>query len=60
VVKQGRHGAAPLKAMQPQQKVRTGLLNAPKKSDRPLWVLVWGGLEDLAQALHDKPEIQTK
>ncbi|MEB2775428.1 DUF1593 domain-containing protein [Algoriphagus sp. D3-2-R+10] len=29
-----------------------------KKSDRPLWVLVWGGLEDLAQALHDKPEIK--
>jgi hypothetical protein len=32
----------------------------PEKSDRPLWVLVWGGLEDLAQALHDKPEIQHK
>jgi hypothetical protein len=23
-----------------------------------LWVLVWGGLEDLAQALHDAPEIK--
>lgn len=25
--------------------------------ERPLHVLVWGGLEDLAQALHDAPEI---
>ena len=31
---------------------------ARKKSDQPLWVLVWGGLEDLAQALHDAPDIQ--
>lgn len=32
--------------------------SAKKESDRPLWVLVWGGLEDLAQALHDAPEIK--
>jgi hypothetical protein len=31
---------------------------AKKKSDQPLWILVWGGLRDLAQALHDAPEIQ--
>jgi hypothetical protein len=31
---------------------------AKKKSGRPLWVLVWGGLEDLSQALHDAPEIE--
>lgn len=31
---------------------------AKKKSDQPLWVLVWGGLEDVAQALHDAPEIK--
>ncbi|GAB3649345.1 DUF1593 domain-containing protein [Echinicola sediminis] len=31
---------------------------AKRKSERPLWVLVWGGLEDVAQALHDAPEIQ--
>jgi hypothetical protein len=30
---------------------------AKKSSDQPLWVLVWGGLEDVAQALHDAPEI---
>jgi len=31
---------------------------AGKKSNQPLWVLVWGGLEDLAQALHDAPGIK--
>ncbi|WNH10364.1 nucleoside hydrolase-like domain-containing protein [Thalassobellus suaedae] len=31
---------------------------AKKKSDQPLWVLVWGGIEDVAQALHDAPEIE--
>jgi len=33
---------------------------AKKKSPQPLWILCWGGLEDLAQALHDAPEIQDK
>jgi hypothetical protein len=33
---------------------------AKRKSKQPLWVLGWGGLEDLAQALHDAPEIQSK
>ncbi len=28
--------------------------------DRPLHVLVWGGFEDLAQALHDAPDILPK
>jgi hypothetical protein len=32
---------------------------AKKKSNQPLWILVWGGLKDLAQALHDSPEIQS-
>jgi hypothetical protein len=30
---------------------------ARKDDPRPLHVLVWGGIEDLAQALHDAPEI---
>ncbi|MFO7670362.1 MAG: DUF1593 domain-containing protein [Bacteroidales bacterium] len=33
---------------------------AGKASDQTLWVLVWGGLEDLAQALHDAPEIKER
>jgi hypothetical protein len=27
---------------------------------RPLWVLVWGGIDDVAQALHDDPSIAPK
>jgi hypothetical protein len=30
---------------------------ARRPDPRPLWVLVWGGIDDLAQALHDAPEI---
>ncbi|MCS0598132.1 pectate lyase [Massilia agri] len=30
------------------------------KDARPLWVLLWGGFEDLAQALHDAPDIKPK
>jgi hypothetical protein len=33
---------------------------ARRDDPRPLWVLVWGGIEDLAQALHDAPEILPK
>jgi hypothetical protein len=33
---------------------------ARKDDPRPLWVLVWGGIDDLAQALHDAPDIVPK
>ena len=33
---------------------------ARKKDSRPLYVLVWGCLEDVAQALHDAPDIAEK
>ena len=33
---------------------------ARRKDSRPLHLLVWGGFEDLAQALHDAPEILPK
>lgn len=33
---------------------------ARRKDPRPLYLLVWGGLEDLAQALHDAPDILPK
>lgn len=37
------------------------LIRCARKADsRPLWVLVWGGIEDLAQALHDAPDILPK
>lgn len=33
---------------------------AKRDDPRPLWLLVWGGIDDLAQALHDDPSIKTK
>src|SRR5690625_2498182 len=33
---------------------------ARAEDPRPLYVLVWGGIEDLAQALHDAPDIMPK
>lgn len=33
---------------------------AHRDDPRPLWVLVWGGIDDLAQALHDDPSIAPK
>ncbi|MFM6975376.1 MAG: nucleoside hydrolase-like domain-containing protein [Sphingobacteriaceae bacterium] len=61
VVKQGRHGGAPLKGYITATEGSDWIIKcAQKKSDSPLWILVWGGLDDLAQALHDRPEIQNK
>ena len=37
------------------------IVRAARRSDsRPLWLLVWGGIDDLAQALHDAPDILPK
>lgn len=37
------------------------IVQCARRSDaRPLWVLVWGGIDDLAQALHDAPDILPK
>ena len=60
VTKQGRHGGAPFKGYTKASEGSDWIVKcAKKKSDQPLWVLVWGGLDDLAQALHDAPEIQS-
>ena len=59
VTKQGRKGAAPFAGVTSSTEGSDWIIQTAKKEDgRPLWVLVWGGLEDLAQALHDAPEIE--
>ena len=61
ISKQGRSGAAPYCGYTTATEGSDQIVAcARKKSDRPLWVLVWGGLDDLAQALHDAPDIQDK
>ena len=59
ITKQGRRGGAPYAGFTSATAGSNWIIKcAEKKSDQPLWVLVWGGLDDLAQALHDAPEIQ--
>lgn len=59
VTKQGRKGNAPFDGITTSTEGSDWIIRCAKKEDsRPLWVLVWGGLEDLAQALHDDPSIQ--
>lgn len=33
---------------------------ARRQDDRPLWVLVWGSITDVAQAVHDAPDIKER
>jgi hypothetical protein len=61
ICKQGRQGAAPFAGYTTATEGSDWIIkSARKKSSQPLWVLVWGGLDDLAQALHDAPDIRKK
>ncbi|MEI6945638.1 nucleoside hydrolase-like domain-containing protein [Paraflavisolibacter sp. H34] len=61
ITKQGKQGHAPYSGISTATEGSDWIIQcARKKSSQPLWVLVWGGLEDVAQALHDAPEIKTK
>ena len=57
--KQGAISEAPFKGFSMATEGSNWLIECAKNRDvEPLWILVWGGLEDLAQALHDAPEIK--
>jgi len=57
--KQGAKGLAPYCGYtKPTEGSEWIVKMARKKSDRKLWILVWGTLEDVAQALHDAPDIK--
>ena len=57
--KQGCRGAAPVEGYgEPTEGSRWIAECARRPGERPLWILVWGGLEDVAQALHDAPDIK--
>ncbi|MEN3324727.1 nucleoside hydrolase-like domain-containing protein [Mariniflexile soesokkakense] len=59
ITKQGAKYEAPYKGFNTTTEGSDWIVKcAKKKSDKPLWVLVWGGIEDVAQALHDAPEIK--
>ncbi|MDB4293228.1 DUF1593 domain-containing protein [Maribacter sp.] len=61
VTKQGRQGNAPYVGYANATEGSDWIIKCAKEENvQSLWVLVWGGLEDLAQALHDAPEIESK
>lgn len=61
VTKQGATDAAPPQGWsEPTEGSRWLIARARADDPRPLWVLVWGSITDVAQALHDAPEITPK
>ena len=61
LVKQGRTDELPPRGYgEPTEGSEWIVKQARKNDPRPLYVLVWGCLEDVAQALHDAPDIAEK
>jgi len=61
IAKQGETEIAGYKGFGSPTEGSEWIVKCAKRDDpRPLYILVWGGIEDLAQALHDAPEILTK
>lgn len=61
VTKQGAVDFAPFKGYSNATEGSEWIIRCARKDDpRPLYILIWGLLEDLAQALHDAPDIKDK
>lgn len=61
ISKQGGTDAADLRGWGERTEGSDWIVRCARRDDsRPLWVLVWGGIDDLAQALHDDPTIKSK
>ncbi len=61
ITKQGEINFAPFKGYRNPTEASELIIRCAKKDDeRPLYILGWGLLEDIAQALHDAPEIESK
>ena len=61
LVKQGRTSELPACGYGESTEGSDWIVSQARKNDpRPLYVLVWGCLEDVAQALHDAPDIAPK
>jgi len=61
VTKQGAIASAPPGGVGRPTDGSNWIVQRARRTDsRPLWVLVWGGIDDLAQALHDAPDILPK
>jgi len=61
IAKQGGTSPAGLRGFGAPNEGSDWIIRCARRDDpRPLWLLVWGGIDDLAQALHDDPTIKTK
>jgi hypothetical protein len=61
ITKQGETEVAPYAGVRRPTEGSGWIVQCARRDDpRPLHVLVWGGIEDLAQALHDAPDILPK
>ena len=61
ITKQGETERAPYAGVRGATEGSQWLIQCARRDDpRPLHVLIWGGIEDLAQALHDAPDILPK
>jgi hypothetical protein len=61
VTKQGAVDPAPAKGWSEPTEGSRWIIGRGKADDeRPLWVLVWGSITDVAQAVHDDPSIKSK
>lgn len=61
ITKQGELDIAPYAGIRQATEGSRWIVERARAADRrPLYLLVWGGLEDLAQALHDAPDILPK
>ena len=61
ITKQGAIDTAPYKGYSKPTEGSEWIIQCAKKDDpRTLYILVWGLLDDVAQALHDDPSIQAK
>ncbi len=61
ITKQGETEVAPFAGVRSATDGSDWIVACARRDDpRPLYLLVWGGLEDLAQALHDAPDILPK
>ena len=58
ITKQGETDRAPYAGFREATEGSKWIIECARRDDsRPLHVLVWGGIEDVAQALHDAPDI---
>lgn len=60
LTKQGETNAPDLHGYSQPTEASDWIIRCAKRPDpRPLWLLVWGDIDDLAQALHDDPGIKS-